>query len=342
MKKKEKVLSNLRCFCLAFFSVFMFMFFSSCSIKKMAFNAVANGMAPSYKQKVKERERVKKLKEKGIEVPNPMLAFLGEDDVELVEKVFPFIIKMYEMMMLQEKNHEGLALMTGEFYVMYANAFVESPAVFLPDVEYDKKHEQFGRARKLYLRGYNLVLNALNILIPGFKDVMLGTDEGAIDEVLKKCGKEHVEHLYWAGVAVLAAFAIEPMNTETSYLVYAGRSMLEKASEIEPFFNNGALWEALTKFYAASPESLGGGEEKAMIAYQKAFEASNGENPSIYVTYASSFCIPKQDEKGFDDALNKALAIDAKANKENVLMFTISQNYAKWLKAHKRDFILGN
>ena len=325
------------------FILIVFIFFiSSCSIRKMVFNNVADAMAPSYKQKEKEAMRVQKLKDKGVEVPNMMLAFLGEEDVELVGATFPIIIKTYEMMMLQDKTHKGLSLMTGEFYVMYANAFVETPATFLPDTEYDKKNDGFARARKLYLKGYDLILNSLELSVAGSKKIFNGSDEKAIIETLEKFSIEDIESLYWAGAASLAVFALEPLNTETSHLVYVGKAMLEKVCELNSSFNNGASWEILAKFYAGAPESLGGGEEKAKNAYNKALEFSKGMSASIYVTYASSFCIPTQDSKGFDEAIEKALSIDSSLQPENKLMITLSQNYARWLKAHKGDFILEN
>lgn len=315
---------------------------SSCSIRKMAFNNIANTLAPSYQQKEKEALRVQKLREQGIEVPNPMLAFLGEEDVELVGAVFPIVIKTYEMMMLQDKNHKGLKTMTGQFYVMYSNAFVETPATFLPDTEYDKKNEGYVRARKLYLKGHDLLLDSLELSVSGIKKVLNSSDEKAIEEMLAKCTIEDIESLYWAGVASLAVFALEPLNTETNHLVYSGRAMLEKVCSMNDSFNDGSAWEVLAKFYAGAPESLGGGEEKAKNAYNKALELSKGKNASIYVTYASSFCIPKQDSKAFDEAIEKALSIDSSLQPENKLMISLSQNYARWLKAHKDDFILGN
>lgn len=330
------VLQSVCCVCL--------IFFSSCStmLKNKAFKAVADGMAPSYEQKEKASLKAQSMREQGIEVPNPMLAFLGEEDVELVASSFPMIIKIYEMMMLQDRTHKGLALMTGEFYIMYANAFVESPAVFLPDTEYDRKNMELMRARKLYLKGYDLVLNSLELSHRGFKNALIAEDEKAIDYAIARCGVQDVEALYWAGAAALAAFALEPLNTEAGSLVYGGHCMLEKAADLHPSYNKGAIWEVLTKFYAAAPESLGGGLDRANIAYEKAMGISEGKNPSIYVTYVTSFCIPKQDGKAFDNAIDMALSINAKETPENVLMFTLSQNYARWLKEHKEDFILSD
>lgn len=334
----NSMLKKLCCACICM------IFFLSCStmIKDRAFRAVADGMAPSYEQKERDAIKAQILKERGLDVPSPMLAFLGEEDVELVASSFPIIIKIYEMMMMQDRTHKGLALMTGEFYVMYANAFVESPALFLPDTEYDRKNMELIRARKLYLKGYDLVLNSLELSHTGFKNALRGEDEKAIDDAIARCQIQDVEALYWAGAAALAAFALEPLNTDTGNLVYGGHCMLEKAAELNSSYNKGAVWEVLTKFYAAAPESLGGGMDRAKIAYENAMRISEGKNPSIFVTYATAFCIPKQDSKAFDHAIDMALSINAKENPENILMFTLSQNYARWLKEHKEDFILSD
>ena len=116
--------------------------------------------------------------------------------------------------------------------------------------------------------------------------------------------------------------------------------MLERVCTLNPEYAEGTVWEILTKFYASAPEYLGGSEQKAEAAYQKALELSQGKRPSVYVTYAQSFCIPKQDGKAFDKAIEQALSIDPEADYANKLTVTLAQNYAKWLKKHKNDFIL--
>lgn len=289
-------------------------------------------MAPNPEQKAKQKPVP--------DEPNPMKAFMGEDDPEIIASVFPTVLKVYEMMQIQNPMHRGLALTTGELYIMYANAFVETPAVFLPDEDYAKKNAAFMRAKKFYLRGYNLVLDSLNTAFPGFKETLKSGDETAILEMLQKCAVHDTEALYWAGAGCLAAFALDPMDTDGIQTVFGGRAMLERACELNPEYEKGAVWEVLTKFYAGAPEALGGGKEKAEQSYKKAFELSEGKNPSVYVTYAVSFCIPNQDAAGFDKAVENALAINPETQPDSKLMIILSQNYARWLKEHREDFIL--
>lgn len=305
----------------------------SCSIKQMAYKSIANGIAPLPEKKINIKPNPN--------APNPMRALTGEDDIELVGEVFPVILKLYEAMHIQDPKHRGLALMTGELYIMYANVFVETPAMYLSDNEFDKKNAAFFRAKKFYKRGTKAAISALDSAYPGIAEALRSDDKEKIDTALANCRPHDCEALHWAGAGILAAFALDPLDSESLQYITGGVAMLEKVCALNPEYLNGATWEILTKFYAAAPDSLGGGLEKAEAAYNKALELSKGKNPSIYVTYAVSFCIPKQDNGGFDEAVKKALGIDGETQPDNKLQITLSQNYAKWLKEHKEDFILG-
>jgi hypothetical protein len=65
--------------------------FSSCSIKKAAFNSVADMLAPPSSAKPAEG-------------PNPMVALTGESDPKIVQDFFPTALKIYEMMHLSNRN----------------------------------------------------------------------------------------------------------------------------------------------------------------------------------------------------------------------------------------------
>lgn len=316
------------------FILTVLLFYSSCSIKQMAYKSAANAMAPLPEQKIKIKPSA--------DAPNPAVVLTGEDDVELVGNVFPVILKLYEAMAVQDPKHRGLAVMTGQLYVTYANVFVETPAVYLSDDEFDKKNAALLRARKFYLKGADFALSALDTAYHGFKEAVFSDKAELISFYMKKCKNYDVETLYWAGAGLLAAFAIDPLASDAVQSAAGAVAMLERVCLLNPDYDKGAAWEILTKFYAAAPEGLGGGAEKAMTAYKKALSLSNGKRPSIHVTYAQSFCIPAQDGKGFDEALEKALSIDPETDPDNRLVITLSQNYAKWLKEHKEDFILGD
>lgn len=309
-------------------------FLPSCSIKQMAYKSAANAMAPLPEHKIKIKPDPN--------APNPVTALTGEDDIEIVGEVFPVILKLYEAMHIQDPKHRGLALMTGQLYIMYANVFIESPAVYLSDNEFDKKNTAFFRAKKFYKRGAKAALLSLDSAYPGFAEAIHSDNSEKIQTALLNCKIYDVEALHWAGAGILAAFALDPLDSDNLQSLAGGVAMLEAATSLNPVYSDGAVWDILAKFYAAAPDSLGGSPEKAKHAYQKALELSEGKTPSIYVTYAVSFCIPQQDGKGFDEAIEKALSIDPEAQPANKLQTTLAQKYARWLKEHKSDFILGD
>jgi len=303
---------------------------ASCSIRQAAMNSVSSMLAPPPSEKPP----------KPAKGANPMIALTGENDPELVRDFFPTALKLYEIMHLQNPEHEGLAIMTGQLYVMYANAFVQGPAERLPIEQFDEQDAAYRRAQNFYVRGKNYVLKALDHRYQSFSVAVFGTDEEAMKAMLSKCRKSDAAALYWAGSGTLGAFSLSPLDSAYVPILPGSVAMLERAAALDPAFNNGALWEVLMAFYAAAPESLGGGRDKALEAYAKAVEYSGGKSPGAYIAYVRSFCIPLQDGAGFDEYIDKALAIDPESQSENRLALTIAHRQAVWLKDHKADFIL--
>lgn len=304
--------------------------FCSCSIQQMAYN----GIAPLPEQKYKDEKKAKP-KDAG----NPILAFTGESDIKLVADSFPVLLKSVEALYFNNPKHRGIALMAGQLYVMYANAFVERPAKHMSDNFYNEKYAKLMRAKKFYLRGSNYALQAIDMEYAHFLTDVFSGDETRLTQAVEKLQAHNVEAVFYGASGLLGAFALEPMNADLFDRVYAACRMLEKATELIPSYSDGALWEILTSFYVAAPEFLGGGVEKAKAAYEKALEYSQGKSPSIYLTYANAFCIPAQDGAGFDAAIEKALAIDPDANPETRLMTILAQDDARWMKAHRSEFI---
>ena len=304
---------------------------SSCSIKQMAFNGIANTLAPFPAPKSGESGGI-----------DAAAALTGEDDVTLVSEVFPTVVKTYEILHLSNPMHRGLAIMAGSLYIMYANAFVQTPADYIPETQFQKKNLEYLRAKKFYLRGADYVLQSLDGAYKGFAEAMGDYTEDKGAAFLARCKAADAESLYWAGCGVLGAFSLDPIDTAVFASVPGAVAMLERAAALDPAFNEGAIWETLATFYAAAPESLGGGMDKAQEAYQKTLELSGGQRPSVYVLYAQSFCIPAQDSAGFDKALQQALAIDPKTQPNNKLTITLSQEKARWLQKLKSDYFLGD
>ena len=289
------------------FAAIICLILSSCSINKLAMRAVANALTGEGSSDV----------------------FTGDSDPQLVGDAIPFAIKLYETLLDANPDHQGLMLTTGSLFVMYANAFVHGPAEMLPGDQWRKREAELDRAKQLYLRGYEILINALDSKYRGFRDA--SANDGSFDAILQRCKKEDVALLYWAVAGGLASYSIDVLDFGLSSNIPKWNAMIHRAYELNPDFDTATLDEFFVIFYASLPELLGGDKEKALHHFQLALEKTGGTSTSAYISYAQSICVPAQDYETFKDYLEKALLIDPNANVSTRLVTTINQRKARWL-----------
>ena len=288
---------------------------ASCSINKMAINAVSNALTGTGSADV----------------------FTGDSDPELVGGALPFAIKMYEALLAQNPEHQGLLLTTGSLFVMYANAFVQGPAEQMDSIDYyEERLEGLDRAKKLYLRGTTLLYSALDKKYPGFSAATV--TEGTLDPLLKKCKKEDVPLLYWTVAGGLAAYSIDVFDFSLGSAIPEWGAMIARAYELDPDFNNGAIDDFYILYYASLPEILGGDKAKAELHYKRALEKTRGLAAGPYVSYAQAICIPAQDYDSFKENLEKALAIDPDEDPSTRLVNTLSQRKARYMLENAYEY----
>jgi len=254
--------------------------------------------------------------------------FTGDSDPQLVGDAIPFAIKMYEALLSQNPNHQGLINTTGSMFVMYANAFVQGPAEMLPRDRYQEREAALARSKNLYIRGLDILYHGLNLKYPGFSSAF---EENRLTETLAKMKKADVPALYWSAAAGLSAFALNPFDLDLGMRIMEFLALVERAYELDPDFNDGALDEFLMLFHASIPDGMGGDSTKVDTYYQRALEKSKGLSAGTYVAYAQSVCIPAQDYNKFSELLGKALEIDVDLNPSNRLVNIISQQKARYL-----------
>lgn len=278
---------------------------ASCSINKMAINAVSNALTSRESGDV----------------------FTGDNDPELVGDAIPFAIKMYEALLSSNPNHEGLRLMTGSLFVMYANAFVQGPAEMLPPDLYKTREEQRQRARNLYLRGAKILGDGLDKKYPGIS----AADAEETAAYLPRMKKDDVPVIYWYVAANLSAYAINPFDLALGQRLPQLKALIDKAYQMDPDFNSGAIDDFYILFYSSVPESMGGDKALAELHFRKALEKSKGMNAGPYVSFAQAVCVPAQDYPAFKDNLHKAMEIDVNANPSSRLVNIIAQRKAAYL-----------
>jgi hypothetical protein len=101
--------------------------------------------------------------------------------------------------------------------------------------------------------------------------------------------------------------------------------------ELEESWNSGALYSAMISFTMSRPDAVVDREQIARDYFNKAVEASAGEDCSIYVRFAESVCIKNQNKDEFIEKLNFVLNFDIENAKELRLTNTMAQSRAKWL-----------
>jgi predicted anti-sigma-YlaC factor YlaD len=292
------------------------LFFSSaCSIKKLAINQVANALTGGGSGTV----------------------FTGDNDPELVGDALPFAIKMYESLLAANPRHQGLRLQTGSLYVMYANAFLQTPASMLPETEYEKQEFTYMRAKNLYLRGRDIILICLEEKYPGLR---AGLQKKEYDTALQRTTRKDAPLLYWAGAGWLGGYAIDPFDMDLGITLPAAAALIEKAYKLDPDFAVGALHEFYILYYGSLPEYMGGNLKKARDHFNKAIAISHGKSSTPYLSLATAVTIKEQNIKEFKELLNKALEIDPEATPENRLVNTLNHRKAKWLLEHIDDYFV--
>jgi predicted anti-sigma-YlaC factor YlaD len=184
------------------------------------------------------------------------------------------------------------------------------------------------RSKNLYLRGLNLLYGGLDLKYPGFVEAFR---KGSLPDILAKMNKTDVPALYWSAAGGLSAFSLNPFDMELGVRIPEFYALVQRAYELYPDFNNGALDEFLFIYYSSLPEGMGGDKEKAEIHYKRALEKSNGLSAGIYVSYAQSISIPGQNYEEFKELLETALAIDINADPSNRLVNVINRQKARFL-----------
>ena len=290
---------------------------TSCSIKKMAVNSMAKNMSG-----------------------DSAAVFMEDNDPELVGDAFPVILKMMDMMAATAPDNSAVRSSAGSMYVMYANVYLQGKGSMLPYDEWETQKHLYDRAKKHYRRGYDYVMDALELKHKGFKAAFAESD---YDNAFSNFKKEDAADLCWGGAAVLAGVSVDVLDPDFAADREGAIKMLFKALELDPDFGDGMLDDIMMQYYASMPAGMGGDMEKALYHYKHGVELSKDNNLSIHVSYASSVCTKNQSQEGYDEftaVLEDVLGRDVESVKENRLANIISQQKAAWLLENRDDYFL--
>jgi predicted anti-sigma-YlaC factor YlaD len=291
------------------------LFSGACSIEKLALKKVA-GMLSG---------------------PSSTDVFSSDNDPDFVGDALPFAIKLYETLLGSLPDHAGLRLRTGSLYIMYANAFVQTPADMTPRRELETKEYLLARAKNLYLRGRDMLFVAIEKKNPQIRQQL---KERKYAEAMAPFGKEDVSLLYWTALGWVAAFSVDPFDMTLGQTVPQTRAMIERVAALEPGYGQGSLDAFYVSYYGSLPGYLGGDAAKAREHFEKAQAVAGKSDTSSLMALATTVCVKEQNAAEFKRLLEQVLAFDPDSHPQTRLVNILNLRKARWLLAHIDDFFI--
>lgn len=285
-------------------------FSQGCALKTMALKTVANTLSESGD------------------------TFASDEDPELVRDAVPFALKTYESVLASLPRHRGLLLAACSGFTQYSYAFVQADAELLAESEFERSLELRERSLKLYLRGRDYCLRALDTVHADLSTELRADPVTA----LARMARQHVPLLYWTAAswgAAVSAGLDRPALVGDMPVV---RGVIDRALALDESYGAGAIHEVLISLEAV-PEAMGGSTARARDHFERAVALQNGRSAGPYVTLATAVTLPEQDREEFVRLLERALAIDPSADRSRRLANLIAQKRARYLLSHVDELI---
>ena len=292
--------------------------------------------------------------------PDGAGAITSDDDPQLIADALPLALKIYEILLAQDPKNDELAAATGKNFAMYSGGFILLPADMMDDEMWEEAAEARSRAKKLFRRGRDYLLSALDLRHEGFLSAL---DSGDYDTAAAMLETEDADAAYWAGLAWLGMASTDPLDVEVLTTVDKAALLMYRSMELDD--SPAGIHDMMIQLQVSLPssvlatmrerspltanymdgyyESAGIGtnpRDRAVFHFERAVSLSNGLEPSPYITMASAVSVKEQDVESFRTYLNAALAIDPEENPDTRLMTLIYQDKAQWLLDHIEEFFL--
>jgi predicted anti-sigma-YlaC factor YlaD len=284
---------------------------AGCSVKRIAVNKIGNALASGGS------------------------TYESDDDLELVGDALPFGLKLMESLLAESPQHRGLLQAACQGFTTYSYLYVQQEAERVADKDMADAEKLRTRARRLFLRGHRYGFRALAAGRPGFNEEMTLDPKSALVRFKKK---SDAPLLYWNAAALGLAISVSKSDATMLARLPEVEALIERALQLDETWNSGSLHEFEVLLAGARP----GTPDFARIDthYRRALELSKGSHAGLFVAYAESVFVPRQDREGFRSALEKALAINAEQFPLIRLPNLVSQRRAARLMGRIDDLIL--
>ena len=252
--------------------------------------------------------------------------YLTDDDPQLVRESFPFNLKIIEILLDQDPDNRDMLLTALSSFTMYSYGFIMEDAEKLVLDDYSAGNEIYNRANKLFNRALQYGVHGMELKYPEFTNWW---EKREIDK--NPFVEDDIAYLYW--ISATFGGLISSSQGNPMYVVDLPKVgwLLEKSMELNESWNKGALYSAMISFTMSRPDAVAGREQVARKYFDKAVQASSGEDCSVYVRFAESVCTKNQNKDEFIEKLDYVSNFDLESATELRLTNSMAQSRAKWL-----------
>lgn len=304
------VFSKIRLFGLSAFCLILIT--SGCSVKRMAINELGNALASDG------------------------TTFATDDDPEFVKAAVPFSLKLMESLLAESPEHKELLLATSKGFTQYSYAFIKQEADELEGEDLTESLRLRDRARRLFIRGRDYGLRALEANYPGILEALWNDPVRALQQVQPK----DVAILYWTAASWGSVISLSKNDPYRIGELPQVEALIDRALELDETYEDGAIHSFLISYEMTRAGAPGDPVARSRQHFERAVELSNGQQAGPYVSYAEAVAVKQQDLELFDQLLQKALLINPDDIPETRLINLIMQRRARWLVSERENLFL--
>jgi len=230
-----------------------------------------------------------------------------EDDLELAREASAFYLKLSESLLRSSPGNLRLAESVTAGFTQYAFAFVAFEAEKIENRDTRKAKALRERAARLYARAQRHGMTALERSSPDGLQVGLA---------------------YWTAAAWGSWIALSKHDPEIVAQLPQVIRLAQQAWEVDPDWGQGALASLMGSLELSRP---GGSRAAALHHFDRAIVLAGEQVAGPLVTKAEAIAVPAGDRAGFEQLLQRAIAIATRTpNLQNEAMLA----RARWLLAN--------
>lgn len=278
------------------------------------------------------------IKQVGASLNSGSSVYESDEDVDLVGDALPFSLKFVESLLAEVPDDRNLLITACRGFTLYSYAYVDFEADQVIEEDLDEGRRIRARAHRLYRRAHRYGSRALESLYPGLDRQLQQDPQQALAATDPKKKERDLPLLYWTASSLGLAISTAKDDAAMLARLPEVEALLDRALELEPTWDDGALYSFQVTFAGSQPGAVDRGAIDEN--FQRAVELSGGKDAGVYVAYAEAVTIPDQDSKRFRELLDKALAVDPDADPDNRLANLLAQRRARWLLDRIEDLFL--